>query len=157
MLIRARRWAPPQCMPDAELRTRSRRSPRRSVMRQRSLPRPLETDHIALGADLHSDELDPPEEADAAQPLIATQSDIHPLEIAASAPAHMELMRAGSTRHKDASRHGDGITFMGLPLSPELAAIALGQSRALAAVIWASAACDAAACHVLVLHAWFVS
>ncbi len=144
MLIRARRWVSPQCMQDVKLSTQSRRPPQRSVMRQRSLPRPLETDHIAVGADLHSDELDLPEEAEAAQPLIATQSATHPLEIAASAPARMELMRAGSTRHKDASRNGDAITFMGLPLSPELAAIALGQSEALTAVMCAAAACAAA-------------
>ena len=133
MLIRANRWASPQCMPNAELRAQSRRLPRRRVMRQRSLPRPLETDHIAIGAE-HSGDLDPPEEEEVAQPLVATQSDRYPLELAASAPARMELPRAGSSRHKDASRHGDGVTFMGLPLSPELAAIALGQFAALAAV-----------------------
>ena len=145
MLIRARHWVSPQCISDADLGTQSRRLPRRRVMRQRSLPRPLDTEHIAIGADQHSEELDLPKEEEAAQPLIATQSDRHPLELTASAPARMELMRAGSSRHKDGSRHRDAIAIMGLPLSPELAAIALGQSVSLGSVACAAAACAAAA------------
>ena len=127
MLIRPGRWASRQCMPDVDLRLQSRRVPRRRVMRQRSLPRPLDTDHIALNTDHHSEKGDGSEEEDIVQPLIAIQGDRHllPLEPAASAPARME--RIGSLRHKDAPRQGDAITVMGLPLSPELAAIALGQ------------------------------
>ena len=101
-------------------------------MRQRSLPRPLDTDHIAIVADpLSKGESDP---ADEEPPQSASAS--HPAQLA---PKRME--RAGSLRHKDASRQGHAIMILGLPLSPELAAIALGRSQILEALSDATASC----------------
>ena len=96
-------------------------------MRQRSqsLPRPLDTDHTAVSAELHSEEASKTVEALHSQPGITTQQQRHPVQ---PEPGRME--RAGSARHKDAA-------IMGLTLSPELAAIALGVPASLAQ----SAAC----------------
>jgi hypothetical protein len=90
-------------------------------MRQRSLPRPLDTDHLAIVADHGTEEEERIEEPVLAQ-LEVPSEDLKPL--AAAQPVRME--RASSSRHGGTSRTGDALTIMGLPLSPELAAISLG-------------------------------
>ena len=90
-------------------------------MRQRSLPRPLDTEQLGIVADHGAEEEARIAESIPALPEVLGQEQ-RPL--AEAQPVRME--RATSSRHGGASRTGNTFIVMGLPLSPELAAIALG-------------------------------
>ena len=120
MRIHATRVAPWKCTARLDSPQRTRSLPRGIVMRQRSLPRPLDIDHLAIVADHGAEAEERTEEAVLDQPENLSE-DQH---LAAAQPARME--RASSSRHGGALRTGDALTIMGLPLSPELAAISLG-------------------------------